>query len=272
MLSIGDFARHGQVSVRMLRHYDLLGLLVPDRVDPVSGYRFYQVGQLARLNRIIALKELGFTLDQVGRMLDDAVTGAEIRGMLTLRRAELEQRIAADRERLVRVEARLRVIEKEGAMPTDEIVVKSVPAVRVAERSTVVADFTPEKIGPAVERLFTELCAALERERIEFTGPAVCYYDHRADGSVLAHAGMPVRVATGGSEDFTVVDLPEMPLAATQIYRGDMNGVLEPHQDLVQWIEDNGYRTAGPSREVTLVWDVDTSKWVTELQEPVTRV
>ncbi|WP_459549829.1 MerR family transcriptional regulator [Nocardia sp. X0981] len=48
----------------------LLGLLVPDRVDPVSGYRYYEVGQLARLNRIIALKELGFTLDQVRRMLD----------------------------------------------------------------------------------------------------------------------------------------------------------------------------------------------------------
>ena len=105
MLSIGDFARHGRVSVRMLRHYDLIGLLAPARVDPASGYRFYEVGQLTRLNRIIALKELGFTLDQVGRMLDDAVTGAEMRGMLALRRADLEQRIAADRERLVRVEA-----------------------------------------------------------------------------------------------------------------------------------------------------------------------
>lgn len=129
MLSIGDFARHGRVSVRMLRHYDLIGLLVPARVDFVSGYRFYEVGQLTRLHRIIALKELGFTLDQVGRMLDDAVSGAEMRAMLALRRADLEQRIAADRERLVRVEARLRVIEKEGTMPTDEIVVKTVPAV-----------------------------------------------------------------------------------------------------------------------------------------------
>lgn len=89
---------------------------------------------------------------------------------------------------------------------------------------------------------------------------------------MLAHAGMTVRIETGASEGFTVVDLPEMPLAATQIYRGDMNGELEPYQDLAQWLEDNGYRTAGPSREVTLVWDVDTSTWVTELQEPIARV
>ncbi|MFD6896837.1 MerR family transcriptional regulator [Rhodococcus sp. NPDC060086] len=272
MLSIGDFARHGRVSVRMLRHYDLLGLLVPERVDPVSGYRFYEVDQLARLNRIVALKELGLTLDQVGRLLNDAVTSTDMRGMLTLRRAELEQQISADRDRLARVEARLRVIEREGTMPTDEIVVKPVPAMRIAERSTVVADFAPETIGPAVEQLFAELGAALEQERIECTMPAVCYYDQRPDGSVRAHAGMTVRIETGDSDGFTVVDLPEMPLAATQIYRGDMDGELEPHQDLAQWLEDNGYRTAGPSRDVTLVWDVDTRTWVTELQEPIARV
>lgn len=271
MLSIGDFARHGQVSVRMLRHYDRLGLLVPDRVDPVSGYRYYEVGQLARLNRIIALKGLGFTLEQVGRVLGDAVSGPELRGMLTLRRAEIEQRITADRDRLTQVEARLRIIEREGAMPTDEIVIKSVPAVRVAERSTAVADFTPEAIGPAVERLFTELCDGLERAGLAITGPAVVYYDQRPDGSVLAHAAMPVDAEPGPTPDYTVVDLPAMPMAATQIHRGSMDGALEPHQDLTRWIEENGYRIAGASREVTLVWDVDENKWVTELQEPVAR-
>ena len=70
MFTIGDFARHGQVSVRMLRHYDTTGLLRPARVDPASGYRFYEAAQLARLNRIVALKDLGFTLEQVAAMLD----------------------------------------------------------------------------------------------------------------------------------------------------------------------------------------------------------
>ena len=67
MLSIGDFARLGQVSVRMLRHYDGIGLLEPARVDPATGYRWYDAGQFTRLNRILALKDLGFTLDQCGR-------------------------------------------------------------------------------------------------------------------------------------------------------------------------------------------------------------
>jgi DNA-binding transcriptional MerR regulator len=65
MLNIGEFARLGQVSPRMLRHYDQLGLLTPDRVDPGSGYRFYGVHQLGRLHRIVALRDMGFGLDQI---------------------------------------------------------------------------------------------------------------------------------------------------------------------------------------------------------------
>jgi DNA-binding transcriptional MerR regulator len=80
--SIGEFARHGRVSVRMLRHYDAIGLLRPAYVDPVTGYRSYEVSQLAELNRLIALKDLGFTLQQVQAILAERVSAAELRGML----------------------------------------------------------------------------------------------------------------------------------------------------------------------------------------------
>ena len=78
--SIGEFARHGRVSVRMLRHYDAIGLLRPARVDAASGYRFYEASQLAELNRVIALKDLGFTLEQVRTVLAEKVSAEELRG------------------------------------------------------------------------------------------------------------------------------------------------------------------------------------------------
>src|SRR5690606_16723513 len=130
MFGIGDFARHGQVSVRMLRHYDAVGLLRPARVDPVSGYRFYEAAQLSRLNRIIALKDLGFTLNQVGSILDEQVSTEELRGMLRLRRAELEEDRAAAEARLAQVEARLRGLESEGLMSAYDVVPKPLPAAR----------------------------------------------------------------------------------------------------------------------------------------------
>src|SRR4051812_32249752 len=126
MITIGDLARLGRVSVRMLRHYDAIGLLAPAAVDDATGYRFYQAAQLSRLNRIVALKDLGFTLEQVGAVLDDSVGVAELRGMLLLRRAELQSQIAADTDRLAQVQVRLRTIEKEGAMPAQDVHVKRI--------------------------------------------------------------------------------------------------------------------------------------------------
>ncbi|MEZ7125401.1 MerR family transcriptional regulator [Nonomuraea sp. AD125B] len=116
MFAIGDFARHGRVSVRMLRHYDATGLLRPAHVDPATGYCYYTAAQLARLNRVIALKDLGFTLRQVQLILDEKVTTEELRAMLRLRRAELEAAMTAAAARLAQVEARLRSIESEGQM------------------------------------------------------------------------------------------------------------------------------------------------------------
>ncbi|QIS10412.1 MerR family transcriptional regulator [Nocardia arthritidis] len=271
MLSIGDFARHGRVSVRMLRHYDAIGLLRPVRVDAVSGYRYYQAAQLARLNRIVALKDLGFTLEQVGRILDEKVGGAELRAMLALRRAELEQRIAGDRARLVQVESRLRVIEQEGIMPDHEVVVKTVAAVRVAELSAVADGFDPGAIGPVIRPLFAELCKRLEAAGTMPVGPGIAYYDPNPDGSVVVHACMPVHIAPGAAPDVTITDLPEIQ-AATIVHHGSMDNALEPVQALGWWIESNGYRSLGAPREVTLEFTEDPSGWVTEFQEPIVAV
>lgn len=107
MFTIGDFATMGRVSIRMLRHYDRIGLLPPARVDEFTGYRYYTADQLRRLNRVVALKDLGFTLAEVARILDADVAPAELRGMLRLRRAQVAEQITADQDRLTRIEARL---------------------------------------------------------------------------------------------------------------------------------------------------------------------
>ena len=157
MFTIGEFATVGRVSVRMLRHYDHIGLLVPARVDDSSGYRYYRADQLRRLNRLLALKDLGFTLDQVRRILDDDVSGSELRGMLRLRQVELTEQIEADRGRLARVEARLRIIESETTMNAAGITVAPVPATRIAALVGVAAGTDNTEVGPVVQDLFEQL-------------------------------------------------------------------------------------------------------------------
>ena len=267
MFSIGDFAKHGRVSVRMLRHYDEIGLLRPAHVDRFTGYRSYEGAQLARLNRVIALKDLGFTLVQVGAILDEKVGVESLRGMLRLRQAELEASIAADRARLTGVEARLRTIEREGLMPSEDVVVKSVPAVRVAELSGVAGGFSPEHITPVIRPLYEELMRRLEAAGVTPSGPGLAYYVHLADG-VEVHAGIEVGASVVGT-GFDVVDLPAYEQVATLLHRGSMDEVMPDVQALARWIDDNGYRTLGPSRELYLECPAERELWATELQEPI---
>jgi DNA-binding transcriptional MerR regulator len=271
MFGIGDFARHGRVSVRMLRHYDAIGLLRPAYVDEATGYRSYEARQLTRLNRIVALKGLGFTLQQVQSILDDKVSVEELRGMLRLRQAELQSQIAVDTARLAQVEARLQIIETEGAVPAHDVQLKRIPRVRVAEVTGTAAGFEPKSIGPVIQPLYGELCGALDRAGLTPAGPGIAYYDDLPEGDgVLVHAALPVNADLGGGHHgFTIVDLPEMEQAATILHRGSMDGVMSTIQTLARWIDANGYRSAGYNRELYIECGADRETWVTELQEPV---
>ncbi|SCL41354.1 DNA-binding transcriptional regulator, MerR family [Micromonospora pallida] len=272
MFTIGDFARHGRVSVRMLRHYDATGLLLPAHVDPSTGYRYYTAAQLARLNRIIALKDLGFTLQQVREIVDGTVTTEELRGMLRLRRAELESTVVAAAARMVQIEARLRAIESEGQMPTDDIVIKNVPAVRVAELTATAASFDPEDIGPVIGPLYDELFRRLDAAGITPTGPGIAYYqdEPQATGRIIVHAAVQV-AAPCQDGDVRVLDLPPIEQAATIVHRGAMDAVVPTVQALARWIDGNGYQSNGYPREVNLECPADRDDWVTELQAPVSR-
>ena len=154
MISIGDFARLGRVSVRMLRHYDTIGLLRPEHVDPHTGYRYYRPGQLRRLNRIVALKDLGLRLEQVRAIVDEQLTGDQLRAMLRLRQAELEAQILDGRHRLDRVQARLRLIDAEEIMTVPDVITKTVPAATVVGLTATAASATPRNAsasrGPSV--------------------------------------------------------------------------------------------------------------------------
>ena len=110
--------------MKTLRYYDELGLLKPVEVDRFTGYRYYSADQLPRLNRILALKDLGLSLEQIARLLNDELTVEQMRGMLRLKQIEAQERVRDEQERLARVEVRLRQIEEEGKMPTYEVVFK----------------------------------------------------------------------------------------------------------------------------------------------------
>jgi len=278
MFSIGDFAGLGRVSVRMLRHYDAIGLLRPAHVDPHTGYRYYAAEQLRQLNRVIALKDLGFTLHQVQAMLEEKVDVGELRGMLRLRRAELEARVDQDRIRLAHVDARLRMIESEGHMDTGDVILKSIPATRVAMLSATATSYDhPTSITENLSPLYPRLMELMEKHGIAMTGAPIAYYlpapTGPGDETITVHAAVPIAAVEPSADlGFDVIDLPAVDQAATALHQGAMSEAFRTGEKIANWIDDNGYRTVSPgfAREVYLDCPPgEFDKWVTEMQVPV---
>src|SRR5688572_21821780 len=130
MFRIGDFSRIARVSARQLRFYEEIGLFRPAHADAQTGYRSYKASQLAELNRILVLKELGFSLEQIREVLGAGVGPAELRGMLLARRNEVVQRLEEESQRLRHIETRIAQIESQGALTAEDVIVRAEPARR----------------------------------------------------------------------------------------------------------------------------------------------
>jgi len=257
VLKIGDFSQLGQVSVRTLHHYDERGLLKPARIDDWTGYRFYSVEQLPRLNRILALKDLGFSLEQIGRLVDDDVPAEQLRGMLALKQAEIERQLTEGRTRLLRVEARLRQIEQEGEPSPYEVVLKKTAPQTIASTRTTVP--TVEDMPALRCDLYDELYEALERRGVEPGTPefalyhTVEYLERDIDMEAAVAVDGPRGAGPEGRGDRPAFrELPAVPEMASVVHEGSAWEIPRAITALFGWIGANGYATAGPYRELHL--------------------
>jgi DNA-binding transcriptional MerR regulator len=182
MLRIGQFARLWRISVRTLHFYEERGLIRPSHVDPQTGYRCCSTELLPQVNRILALRDLGPSLDQRRGVLSTGrLSSASPRTMLDAKRADLEAQVRAEQAPLCRVEARLRQIEQEGTMPDYEVVIRSVPPQLVAGRRRIVP--TTDQIG---ELLPGDVAAVIEHVQAQggrIRGPmAEVWHDRQFTG------------------------------------------------------------------------------------------
>ncbi len=271
MIRIGDFARLGQVSIVTLRHYDDIGLLKPVKVDNFTGYRYYSVSQLPRLNRILALKDLGFSLEQIEQVLNGGLTLEQLRGMLALKHAELEQQITTEQARLARIGARLRQIELEDSMSTYDVVLKTVPAMTIVSRRVTIPtnDEVPAYLNPA----FGEVWEFVGANNLKPTGPNLAIWHQPAEvlANEVAEAALPVDRTLPGNERVQVYELPPTQVAAA-VHHGAFEDFTQLHTVILQWIENNGYEISGPYREIYIQHNPDDySESATEVQYPVAK-
>lgn len=270
MLKIGEFSKISQVSIKTLRYYDDLGLFSPDWVDRYTGYRYYTLGQLPRLNRILALKELGFPLVQIERLLQEDLTVEELRRLMKLRQAEVEQQVQAEQARLAQVAARLRLIEQEGRQPRYEVTVKQVPSMLVAGIRDTISG------SQDLHSLLDELRRSLADWGLS-PGPLTpfiaIYYDAEyQDRGADVEVVVPIQRRLRPRARVDVHELPGVESAACAVHQGSHGQLSSAYQALTAWTQVNGYRIGAHSREVYLQgFEPETAAdgFVTELQLPI---
>ncbi len=276
MLRIGEFSRLSLVSVKALRYYDERGLLKPARVDPSTGYRFYSASQLTRLNRILALKDMGLELSQIAFLLDQEPTPDQIRGMLRLKQVELRRQLTEGQAQLARIEGWLQAFEQEAVMPAYDVVLKKVAPLRVAQAREIAPQMEQPELGMTLGRLFAEVTQTITQQGAMIQGPGTTLFydfDYREEdvdvGACLAFSG-EVR----DSERVKVIELPAVETMATVIHHGSFTTMRQAYLALLGWIEANGYQVSGPARELNLEFELggDESAFVTEIQFPVVKV
>lgn len=294
LLRIGDLARLGGVSVRMLRHYHELGLLEPEHVDERTGYRSYDLHHLDVLRRIVALKDLGLALPQVGDIVHGRLDHNAVRAVLVDRRAAIGDEIAASEQRIAQLDRQLARLDanpssqsgidagsshdKDSSMtdsaspalpgPSIEVELKAVPARLVAQMSAIAESWAPTDIGPVIQPLYPELMARMERAGVAIAGPSTAWYEDTEDGRVKVHATLTIAErppADPAALGFEVVELEALDRAASTIHRGTMDDCDSTYEELLAWIDEHGFRAVGYSREL----DIECGpgkEWITELQ------
>jgi DNA-binding transcriptional MerR regulator len=276
MFRIGEFSRIARVSTRLLRYYDGIGLFSPGRIDPATGYRFYLADQLAQLNRILALKDLGLSLEQVSRMLDEKVTAGEIRGMLALKKAELERSLSEEATRLRHIESRLRQIETHGLLADFDVVIKSAePQAFLSVRQTYAdLDGAVAMLGNVVRAVSARVPNGAR------DSPVVVAYSDFDDEALDLEIGFSLkrevtkRIVLPGNITMETTELPAIETLATVVRRGPKYEAHLAFGALGIWMEANGFQIAGPSREIFLQLPTDPSGGedaVVEVQFPVTK-
>jgi DNA-binding transcriptional MerR regulator len=254
MFRIGEFAQIAQVSGRQLRFYDQLGLLQPAHVDQQTGYRYYTIRQLPRLNSILALKELGLSLEQIGPLLDREMSPAELRSMLTLKRAQLERSLQEEEARLRHIESRIAQIDRDGKADGFDVIVKSTPPTpflavncscdnmdEVVRMVRTVAEEGTRQIRPALrDKLIVVARNDVDAEKLDLD----------IGFSLTRPSNASVRIA--GDLVLRATELPAIETMATLVRPGTNAESHASFGTVGRWIEANHYEIAGPCREIFL--------------------
>lgn len=255
MLRIGDFSKLARVSVRTLHYYDQIGLLHPAEVDAGSDYRYYELSQLPALHRILALKDLGLSLDQIRDVVAQQPSAADLRTLLEDKRAELDQSVQRARETLARVESRLALLDDDSTAEPADVKLTATTAQPIVFQRVLVP--TAGEVDAVCARAFHALRERLGwlavtgvRDLLLFHVDGYTTEDLDVEIAVELDPDTAAKLDTAALGPFGFRHVPAQPRVASLVFSGSCGELPRVGRRFFRWLATAGYESVPPSREI----------------------
>lgn len=270
MLKIGDFSKLSRVSIRMLRHYDGIGLLKPVKTDKFTGYRYYSEAQLVTAGRITALKNMGFGLSVIGDIMLNCDDEEKLRVYLSLRKKELEAEAADIMQKLRLLDTAVKRLGKDDIMNYN-VTLKTLPERYAACVRMTIPRYEDEGM------VWQTLCSETDHMKLVPSEPCYCcvvfhdgeYKEHDVD----VEAQKTVKGSYNDTEHVKFRTLPEVTFASCT-FKGSYELISEVNAAVASWIESNGYEYSGPMFNIYHISPHETNnpdEFVTEVCYPINK-
>jgi effector-binding domain-containing protein len=273
MFKIGEFSNLSGLSINTLHHYNEIGILKPEQIDEFTGYRYYSAQQLVTVNKIMALKDAGFSLNEIAKVLYSIPSIDSIISMLEEKAEILEQALKNESERLNRLRTNIFLIKNGGVPIMNEITIKRVESILIASTRKNINKCDFEENG----RMWAVVNSFIDKAETKRTIPCMTLFYNSTWNFEMAESwdievAEPVTKCVADNNVVKVYQLPAVDKMACVVHNGSFNTIGETYKAISQWIEKNNYKIDGPVREIYHKGEWATNKpeeYVTELQFPL---
>lgn len=244
MLKIGDFSKLSRISIRMLRHYDEIGILHPESVDDFTGYRYYSESQLPLAGQIQTLKSLGFGLSAIKEILYKHGDTQEMEHFLLAKRKELREEVLVTQQKLRFLDSTLKWLRKDGNLMDYNVILKTIPERYVASVRQVIPAYDCEGT------LWEIMCRELEPQKVQQAVPCYGMAIFHDEGHKEHNPDVEIQSAVVGKyQDTEHVKFKTVPpiQIASATYKGGYDQVSRVNAAVANWVVENGYDFDGKS-------------------------
>ena len=274
MFRIGEFSKLSGLSIDTLYHYEKMKLLVPSRIDKFTGYRYYEANQLVTVNKIIALKDSDFTLEEISNVLNKNLPISALIELLEIKSLVLEEEVNKELNRLERLRTNIFLIKNGGIPQMNEITIKKVEPILMA---TIRKSFPSSKFDEELETMWGEVNDYIEELGGKRTIPCMMLYhinwnEMDETKTLDVEVSEPITKSFQGNDKVKVYELAAVEKMACIVHKGPFSTIYKANEALFEWIKQNGYKKNGPLREIYHKGDWATSdpeEYITEIQIPV---